>query len=304
MPEIPAESLFDLNQWQKIQNLFAEIIGANLWLMDVRRNCLTQPTKINTCCCDLISSYASIHPTDCVLKAQQNSNRLIYRCPHFLNFFAVPVQHHSDSVAFIVCGPFILGKREQDSVYKNIARQHDIDTLVFLDWIREIKIFSQRGFNLVVNFLTELSHGLLTSKSQSHFTLKTIFEVVRQMVDADSGSVLMFHPRQNELHIQFSYGLNPAIVKKEKLPNDGVASWVIAKKEAVLIHEQKTQKIPPDQLKRPEIKSSMVVPIQKDNQVLGVICLNSNSLNSRFNENNISRVQDLGRLISFQTALN
>ncbi len=308
LPEISTKTLLDLNQWQKIQNLFAEIIGTNLWLLDPKGNCLIHPSKVNTCCCDLIStSYASLQPTECVSKAYENwvkKKGTVYKCSHLLNFFVLALESEDQEIAYIVSGPIILGKREPDAVYRKIAHQNQIEVKEFLDWIREIKILSQHSFNLIINFLTEISNSFIKSKTQMNHMLATIFEAARQAVGADSGSVLIFHPEQNELIIHSSYGLKSEILKKEKLPNDGIASWVIARNEAVLINESGSRNIPQDQLKRPEIKSSMIVPIQKDNQVLGVICLNSSLANERFNENSVLMVRQLSRLVSNEVQLN
>jgi len=312
MTEISAEELLDLKHWQKIQDLLAEIIGVNLWFIDAQGIPLFHPSKICTYCSDVnSSSYTSSKLSDCALKAYQilnQKNELFYQCPHSLTYFLVPLKQRVRTLAFIIGGPFILGKKETHEHYKLVCQKLEIDFDHFLDWIRELKSFSHHGINLVVHFLKELSYFIWPVKAEpfqtegfvkqnADFLANSLLEIASQIVGADSGSVLLVDPAKKSFFIQSSHGLNAQVLKKRTIPfRRGIAGWVVENKKAVLISPQSISVIPKLKLKRPYIKSSMIVPLQFQDRIYGVFCLNSKTENDRFNERNLLFLNHLGKI--------
>ncbi len=322
MAEISAENFFDLKHWQKIQNLFAEIIGANLWPVNIQGTPLAAPSKICTYCSDLhSSSYTSTRLTECALKAFQaasQQNETLYQCQHLATYFMVPVKFRTETPAFIIGGPLLLGKRETKKRYQHLCRKLQVDSETFFDWITELRIYSHHGINLIINFLKELNHLFLSEKNEqlhsahshpepsgssleqyAYFLANSLLELASQMVGADSGSVLLVDPSKKSFFIQSSRGLNQKILKKKILPlKESVAGWVFSNKKAILIGPQSELQVPQSILKRPYIKSSMILPLQFQDRVYGVFCLNSKTENDRFNEGSLSFLNRLGNLAS------
>ncbi len=335
MAEISARQLLDLKHWQKIQDLFAEIIGANLWLIEPSGIRLTTPSKISGSCSDFSQSKTSpkTTPVDCVLKTFQNwtqHNETTYRCPHSLNYFSLPIRCNNETISLIVIGPVLVGKKETEKTYTALCEKLDIDSEIFLDRIREIKMFSHNGIKIVLDFLRELTQhliqlsyhraelerlvpGFLSSQKEGDVFVSATYasllancllEIASQVVHADSGSVMLVDQDQKNFSIRSAHGIKPEILKQRRLPlHAGVAGWVAAKRKALLIGPAETKKeIPKEKLKRPQIKSSMIVPLEFKRKVLGVFCLNAKSANKRFNQNNLILLDQLGKLASVALA--
>ena len=91
-------------------------------------------------------------------------------------------------------------------------------------------------------------------------------------------------------------------MKKKRISlESGVAGWVASRNKPVLIGSDLPHMkgdIPKAKLKRPQIKSSIVVPLKYQKKVLGVFCLNAKSQNKRFNQDNLVLLDQLGKLAS------
>jgi len=314
MGEYPAQGSLNLERWQKIQDLFAGIIGANLLLVNAEGAPLAQPSKVCTYCSDInSSSYTTGKIPDCALKAFQTSQQnqeIMYQCPHSVSYFLVPLKNEKQPGAFIIGGPFLAVKKDTDQDYQQICQNLGIEFESFKDWIRELKLFSHSGVNLVVKFLKELGHFLFSEqdladkasadqiKARPEILANSLLEIASQIVGADSGSVLLIDSANESFSIQSSRGLSEEILKKKIPLNDGVAGWVVAHKKGVLIGPDIKSIVPKSKLNRPAIKSSMIVPLKCQDQILGVFCLNSKDANERFNQTNLSFLNQLGQIAS------
>lgn len=334
MAGISAKQLLDIRQWQKIQDLFAKIVGANLWLIQPSGSSLATPSKVSGSCSDFTQSKNSSKPTsvDCAFKTFQNwdhKKQSTYDCPHRLNYFSLPVYCNEETIGVIVVGPVLVGKREDEKTYQALCEKLGIDAEVFLDRIREVKIFSYNGIHVVIDFLRELTQHLVqlsyhryelerlvpgflsTQKegeiffSSNYATLLAnyLLNIASQVVQADSGSVMLVDEAHKNFSIKSAHGIRPEILKKGHLPlHAGVAGWVATKKRPILIGPEAQREIPKTKLKRPQIKSSMVLPLEFKKKVLGVFCLNAKSVNKQFNQENLVLLNQLGKLASVALA--
>ncbi len=335
MAEISAKQLLDLKQWQKIQDLFSEIVGANLWLIEPSGTSLTIPSKVNGSCPDIAQAKSSpkANPVDCIFKALQSWNQQkehSYKCTHNLNYFPLPVRCNEQIIGVIVVGPVIVGKREDKKTYEALCENLEIDSEIFLDRVREIKIFSYNGIKTVLDFLRTLTQHLIqlsyhraelerlvpgflaaqeegeefVSATYANLLANCLLEVASQVVHADSGSVMLVDQDRKNFSIRSAHGIKPEVLKQKRLPFEaGVAGWVAARNKAILIGPLEARKeVPKEKLRRPQIKSSMVVPLEFKKKVLGVFCLNAKSANKRFNQNNLVLMDQLGKLASVALA--
>ncbi|MBI1977242.1 MAG: PocR ligand-binding domain-containing protein, partial [Candidatus Omnitrophica bacterium] len=163
---ISAGKLLDLKQWQKIQNLFAEIIGANLWLIEPTGTSFTISSQVTPSCSNLAVPIEGVQnsKSNCVWKAFQNMSDhhgMVYHCPHRLSYFLIPIRCEDETVGVLVVGPILLGKREDQKTNDDLAKTLGVDHEVFSDRIREIKVFSHHGIRIVLEFLEELVHHLV-----------------------------------------------------------------------------------------------------------------------------------------------
>lgn len=330
MADVSAKHLLDLGQWQKIQNLFAEIISANLWLIELSGNCLTTPSKVGISCSDFPPSQRNQETkhVDCVYKAFQKwrqEKEGDFRCPHHFSFFSLPIGTKQETVGVITVGPVLVGKREDEKTYRTLCEKSGLDFQMFMDRIREMRLFSYNGVRIVIDFLRELMQYLVRlahqrrelehlvpgflaaqnggegvfSVTYSHLLANYLLDIASEVVRADSGSVLLVDKDEESFSIKSARGISPEILKKKRLPiRSGVAGWVVSQRKPVLIGPKVPVSVPKVRLKRPHIKCSIVVPLEFDEKALGVFCLNANSANRRFNQNNLLLLGQLGKLAS------
>ena len=334
MAEISARKLLDLKQWQKIQDLFSEIIGANLWLIEPSGIRLTNSSKVSASCSDLAQTKSSSKSSavDCASKALQNwiqKKDDTYKCTHGLSYFSLPLRCNEEAIGIIVVGPVLVGKREDEKAYAAVCEKLGLDSEIFFDRIREVKIFSYNGIRVVLDFLRELTQHLVRlayhrfelerlvpgflaaqkegeeffSATYANLLTNYLLDIASHVVQADSGSVMLVDEGQKSFSIKSAHGIRAEVLKKRHLPlNAGVAGWVAAKKRPLLIGPQIKGEIPKDKLKRPQIKSSMIVPLEFKRKVLGVFCLNAKSVNKQFNQDNLILLNQLGKLASVALA--
>ena len=325
---VSADKLLDLKQWHKIQDLFAEIIGANLNLINPQGKSLAPSSRVSPSCFDLEHPKAgpSFSLTDCergALRFWSSRKGDTYRCPHGLSFFTLPIRHARETVALITVGPLVVGKRESERACRILCRKQGIHFNPFMDRVREIRLFSQNGIRVVIDFLRELTEhlvrltyqrgeferlvpGFLTAQKEgqnffsatySNLLTQYLLEIASQVVQADSGSVLLLDSEEKGFWIKSALGIRPEVLKKRHVPlRTSVAGLVVARRKPMLISSKTANGIPKTKLKRPHIKSSMVVPLEFEKRILGVFCLNAKSQNKRFNPNNLVLLDQLGKL--------
>jgi putative methionine-R-sulfoxide reductase with GAF domain len=328
MAKISAEELFDLKQWQKIQDLFAEIIGANLWLIEPQGSSLTTPTIVTVPCAAIAQVRSSPKASfrDCAFKAVQHAiqhQEASYKCPHLLTYYSIPIKPDTETVMVIAVGPVVVGRRETADVYESVCQKHELNVERFLSRVREVRLFSHGNINVIIMFLREMTQhfGRLArqkrelkqltpdilagqNRLQSLFSTaylnllgEYLLEIASEAVKADSASVLLVNSDEKSFYIQSARGLRAEFVKKNQIPmSQSVAGWVVKRKKAVLIDRDLKMEIPKTKLTRHKIKSSIVVPIQFERKVFGVFCLNAKSSNHRFNKENLLLLSRLGQL--------
>lgn len=90
-----------------------------------------------------------------------------------------------------------------------------------------------------------------------------------EALDADRGSVLMIDPEQKVLRIQAAEGLPPAATRIPIPLGEGIAGWVAAHNEPVVLHGDVAD--PRFQGIDSSIESSLSLPLAVDTRVLGVL---------------------------------
>lgn len=319
---------FDLKWWQRIQDLFAEIIGANVTFFTSLGTHLSTPSQVAPSCLDLAQPTGTTFSGefDCVAQAFQNvvrDKQHSFSCSHGLHFFATDFQPDEHKVGGVVVGPLLIGKREEESVYRELCEKLAIDPDVFCDRIREIKVFSFHGIQVVLDFLREMTeYALRLSEQQKQLetlipgfqeefknpaqflsivqlnrVAHYLLEIALWMLKGDSGSVLLLNSDSESFSVKTGRGLNPEILKQSKIPvRETVAGWVIENKRSVLIDRDYQNELLRNRLKRPEIVSSILVPITCSEKPLGILCVNATSENPRFNSENLAVLDQLGKL--------
>ena len=312
-----------------MQDLFAEIIGSNVSFFTPVGTYLNKPSQVTPSCSDLakpLSTAPSSTEFECVNQSFQNALRdkqHSFSCIHGLHFFAAGFQPELRGIGGVVIGPLLIGKREDESAYRKICETLSIDPDVFFDRIREIKVFSFHGVQVVLDFLREMTeYTFRLSEQQKQFeelipgyqeelkksdrlspglpldhAANYLLDIALLMLKADSGSVLLFNENSESFSIKASRGLKPEVLQRSRIPaHESVAGWVIKNKYPILIDRDFKNPLLQSRLNRPELTSSILVPIACQEKPFGVLCVNAMSENVRFNAENLTVLDKLGKL--------
>ena len=322
-------SLFQAAKWQKIQNLFAKIIGANITLLDSAGLQLTPPSRVTGFCSEIAIPLdpSSAAPVDCAALASQNivKEKQSHTCIHHFQFWGFEIGPKRKNLGTLLIGPVLVGRREEEPVYRSLCRELKLREEDFLDRVREIKLFSQTGISTVLDFLKEIIESFLKFASQERelkrllagFLSKpkgttpffssvysgeladSLLEIALGVVGGNSGSVLLFDKKGKHFYIKTARGIRSEIAKEVRIPwKEGVAGWVAARGKPILIQKKPKDTALGARLRRPEIHASFVIPMIFRDRTLGVFCVNAESANKKFNPDNLLLLDQLSKLAS------
>ena len=329
MNTIKLENIIDLKKWHKIQDLFASVIGVSIYTLDREGDLIISPSKITRLCVELRQNAFSCPETciDCVghavnsfLEKQKNH----VSCVAGLDNFIVPIMvEELHVVGFLVVGPVLLGGRRKDDVYRAVCEEIGIDFEIYIDALREVKVFSHASMHSVIsllsdtiNYIVKLGYqkkkvelwfpGFLNSNenSQNAYTklylnklLNSSLDIAMSVTKADSGSVMIYDRKHSELSVRLSQGssLNVCDFPPVKL-GEKISGYVASERKGLLLSGQVQSLAIKRRLKRPEIRASFVIPIKMEDVLYGVFSVNAFSDNELFNNKNLLLLSQLGEL--------
>jgi len=326
------EDIIDLKQWHKIQELFADVIGVSIYTVDPEGKLIIKPSKVSRLCHVLRTStlYGSNPCFECIpcipenVKSFLETQRVDISCPCGLHNFVVPITvKEKEIIGFLIAGPFILGGRKRAEDYKKITDSLGVDIEIYMDLIREVKVFSYTGVRSVetllyesINYLVKLGFqknklenwlpGFLrlsdnNTNAYAHLylnkLLNSLLDIAISIVNGESGSVMIYDKNAEGLYIKSTRGLNFDFNNQNRfIKGDNIASYVAKEKKGYLFNGGLKNQAVKTMLKRNEIKSSMVVPIKIGEIVYGVFSVNSYKENKYFSKRNLGLLNKLGEL--------
>ena len=321
--------LIDLQRWRKIQDLFADVIGVTIYTVDAQGNLIIKPSNVTRLCDELrISSLYGLKTCiDCIqdnVKSFLEVQKVDIPCQCGLYNFVIPITiDEKEVIGFLIAGPIILGGRKKPEDYKEITDKMGIDLDDYMDAIREIKVFSFKGVNSVVsllhdsiNYLVKLGFqknkletwlpGFLKLSENNRIAyahlylnklLNSLLDITIAVTKGESGSVMMYNEKSNELIVKLSRGINLDLVNQTRIKNgERISGFVAAERKGYLFNDKIKNKGLKTLMKRPEIKSSMVIPINIGENLYGVFTVNAYNDNNSFNKRNLGLLNQLGDL--------
>jgi len=324
-PEI--SQILDVEQWNHVQDLFADVIGVTIYTVNRDGDLVTRPSKMTRLCNEL--RYSSLFcMKQCVECIKDNIGKFLnvqkvdISCHCGLQNFVIPIiVEENEIIGFLIAGPVLVGGRKNKDDYLELCSETGISPDLYFDALHEIKVFSYKSLNSVVSLLRDavsymIKLGYQRSKleawlpgfldlnkandkaySQLYFNklLNSLLDVAMAVTKGESGSVMIFDKEQNEFFVKISRGqlFNDETV--QKYPNQ-IADVIVHEKKGYLINQSTENLKIKDYLKRPDIKSSIVVPIKMMDNVFGVFSVNAHSDHIRFTKSNLNLLNQLGEL--------
>jgi ligand-binding sensor protein len=329
--ELRLADLVNLEEWQKIQDSFAEVLDTTLQAVSLDGEPLSKVSHPNRLCNEILpksprySDFCGI----CLLKKALRERIDIkkttnFTCPLGCDLFVIPIKAVSDKiVAYIFVGPLILKGRKPQSVYARYAKRLEVDLDELMDAFIEI---STSTYNKI-NSVTKSIEFIFSHMVQAEYHKKRLGEIAPKIaemdpafsryyeekilgallnactiaLDADSGSVMTLDKKTDTLRIKVSSKLDDNIVSNTTLKvGEGIAGLAAAKSQPIILPKDEKKKDLSGKMKRKYIKSSMVVPFSKKNKpdLYGVINLNILRKGKDFSDRDTALVNELINLAS------
>ncbi len=330
--DLDLADLVNLDEWQSIQDSFAEVIEISLRTVSLEGTPLTKTSHPTRLCSDILPNIPNVNKLcaacflrdDAKLPLNGIKNDTNIKCPFGLEAYIIPVTAIGNKVvAYLVVGPVILKARKAISEYEKDAKRFGIKLDELMDAIIEINVFSYNKIYNVLNLIRTMSSYL----AQTGYHKKRLGEIAPEVVEldpifsryyeekilhslldscalaleADSGSVMTVDKNTNMLHIKVATKLDKDIINKTSVKvGDGIAGVAAATSKTIVLPKDEKQNGLSGKMKRRYIKSSLIMPFNKGNapDVYGVINLNIVRKNVDFSQRDIALVKELVKMAS------
>jgi len=321
--QLSLKDLIDINEWQKIQDNFSIITDLCMRTVAPKGNFITNPSKEPRLCKEVLMNSPSKEkvcgpclPTFLGGRGVVDRN-LSFSCQAGLFNFVAPLRIDTGNVlGYLIAGPVILVMRKSKEQYRNVAEELNVDLEDFWNAILEIKVVSFQGMQSLVELIKDIGEytmklayqGLVRKEEvvmardslKLSKLLNALLDVAFQVTGADVGSIMFFDKSNNQLTIRASRGIPEEVIQRTKVNlGEGISGIAAKERTAFLIDDEiRDNRIRP-YLKRPNLSSSMVLPINVEEKIIGVINLGALKTSSvKFNGNNL---QLMSKLIDLAT---
>lgn len=309
-------SFVNVEQWAFILNRFSEVLGIDIYTVDPKGKLITSPQRPPKIWKFLESAQSPSRlnftkPSEMIQRLIQKSEgtRSSVEEGSTVGFThcAIPIFTETGApLAYLVVGPLVLGYRKSHSDLENLARDQGWDPLTLEGAYQELKLFSFVGMKAMLDLLSEVCHYLVKPTALKgekgrilpDFFFSTLLDLALRATQADSGSIMVLDPSSQVLRIRASHGLKKEAILEVKLGlGEGIAGWVAQQNQSLLLDpDAEIEPLLRDRLSRHEIDSSIVMPISRQNQVLGVLSINSHDKKNRLSSQNLDLLAQLAKL--------
>lgn len=313
--DLQLTDLVNLEDWQKIQDSFSEVLEVTLRTFALDGKPLSRTSRPNRLCDE-------IRCPGCSATNQPN-----IKCQFGLDVFVVPITALSNTVvAYIMVGPLILKSRKAISEYTKDAQSAGMKLEDLMDILVEINVFSYNKVYAMTHLIKEMfSHMAQTgyhkkrlgeiapevaevdplfSKYYEDKVLSSLLNSCVLALDADSGSVMTVDKNSQMLHVKAASKMDQKIMQGASIKvGEGIAGLAAQTAQPIILPKDEDKKNLCGKMKRKYIKSSMIIPFNKGDSnkpedVYGVINLNMVRRTCDFSEKDISIVKELINLAS------
>ncbi len=324
--------LVNLEEWQKIQDSFAEVQEITLRIVSPEGTPLSKISRPSRICAEILPKIPSAGKIclECfsndasALTKMEFKQETTLKCPFGLEVVVIPVVAMGGRiVAYVIIGPVILKARGDKAYYAEQAKRWGIDVDELMDGLIDVSVFSYNKLRSITNLVRDMT----TYMAQTGYHKKRLAEIAPEIIkmdplfsryyeekilnallhacalalNADSGSVMTVDKSTNMLHIKVASKLDDNIVTSTNIKvGEGIAGLAAARHETIILPKDMKKNHLSDKMKRSYIKSSMIVPFNKGNaeDVYGVINLNMVRKTVDFSEKDIAVVKELVNMAS------
>ncbi len=320
-------NLIDLDELQQMQDSFSEAADITIRTTDTCGKFLTEVSRMPTLCKEVFLSedFKKEACGQCLPSFLGGEgivdDELSYECLPGFKKYLVPLKislapTKSLILGYMIIGPIIFMKRKDKDEVLALASELGIDFENLWNQFLELRVFSYKGIHSLLDMIENLTKSVLNlayakvvmqkkmqrkfsdivgaksldkTKSSDEF-LKFFLDLAMSLSKGSKGSVMVLDANKNRLTIQASCGIPQDIISTTSLKvGEGIAGLAAETKKSFLINKQNADQLIADRLKKPEISSSLVIPIRYRDLVYGVLNISADESSLvEFDESNLA----------------
>jgi ligand-binding sensor protein len=309
VPERPLlKDLLGMAELQDMQDSFSEVASLPMRAVGPGGEPLTSMSQSPALCQHALETSAAPLSRLCLPTFLGGDGivdeELSYECMPGLLHYLVPlkiqpaVTDKALIVGYMVVGPVILMKRREKSYYAPVAEQFGISLEDLWSQVLELRVLSYKGIHSFLDMVSQVTNRILTlSYTQKMLRghrsllgaaekvvvkaslltdlrefLELFLDLALDITNGSRGSVMLLDRKKRTLSIRASHGIPTDVVSSVSVKvGEGVSGLAVEMKRAFLIHDTGTDPIVAERLHQPQLFSSLVVPIKRGEDVLGVV---------------------------------
>ena len=309
------EEFIDLTEWNKIQDNFAAITGIGIKILNTKCQPVIKPSGTPRLCSELLkdSAFQERICGGCLPSFLGGTwsvdKNLGYSCHSGMCTIVAPLKVENEVVGYALIGPLILVARKPKEQYCKTAEELHLDLEDFWSALSEIKVTSFHSAQSLVELIKDVFDYLLKISHQNKLMKKeledldspkisrlvhVLLDVAFQVSGADIGSIMLLDKARSELTIKASRGLTEDIVNSTKTRlGKGIAGFAAKEGESFFRDNTTKDNRIKKYLTRPQIKSSMVVPLKVEERVIGVMNLGALGSSAAFTNDSLKLMHKL-----------
>ena len=306
-------SLFDLvehQQWQRLQDHFANVLGIAIRTIHPSRELLASPSWPTG-----VSAEQAVE----LLKVGEEIERLVpsEEPPHEIasittalgvTYAAVPIFATAPHVvAYFLVGPMVVGPREEKTQFRQRIMAMGMDAQAVWNLLLSLKPYTYASIHSLLNLLQEVGTSLVQFAYQasrlaailpatekvdqaveSYYVdrvLTSLLEVATLATRAEGGSVMMADQSGETLQIRAAQGLSDAVVSgTHQKRHEGIAGLAVSRRDIIFVDEQTADASLKALMRRKGLASSLVAPLTlaPNQQPVGILSLRTTNRGRRF----------------------
>ncbi len=327
-----ALKIINKEKWWDILSRFIDVLHINIFIVDSQGAVILPPEEGKyggRLLVDRSLGFGLGQESSSFLKKfEPHGHYLEYVNPIKLHQFAIPLKIGGDIMAYMIVGPVILNRRQENEQYQAIARDLNTDFRHLVNEINGLRVVSHIMINSILDLLYEIvknnidlsgikkeiyekdgSETLpkevkeaareLYSTACLDELLVTLLDIALKMTNTECGSIMIADKEKGgDLVVKVSRGLNQKTIQDARIRiGEGIAGLAAQERVPYVIHGQEGDNRIKNLLKRPEIRHSLVMPLIMKNRIFGVLNVHTREDYQNI-ENNLGNLQYLSELLA------
>lgn len=319
--------LVSLDELQEMQDSFSEVANVAVRTVDPQGLDITKISSPPSLCSEVFNNLVlkekvcgGCRPTFLGGEGIVDDD-LSFECLPGLKNYLLPLKVSLSStksliLGYIIIGPVIFMKRRSKEEFKEVAEAMGFDHYELWSLILELRVFSYQGVHSFLSMIDNLTghilnlayakfnmqknvFGKLSKKTPQKISLpveqmkeflELFLDLVINVTKGNVGSVMLFDRTKRSLVIKAAHGLPEEVIRETQVKiGEGVSGLVAQTKKSFLINEGAADKLISERLTKPNLFSSMVVPIRHRDDVYGVVNVSSDKASAvKFDESTLA----------------